>query len=255
MYIKKYLFILLALFMLSFTTFAGSNVLYQNINKLLQNNNTITDNNQNVTQLHEVVVIPKEFVDAEYGFMGASRAHVIRPNKTNDIYKILGLNKNEVNSIQLGWGKDHRPSDAYKIIDYYMSEEIKGNWHISDSNNYKSGYYNSIDPLKANAVNAALMSSNKTGKYDVYLYGMYGAVSLEGWTYGIYWDIDGFKVEVETEKQTVDYEDEIGIVVSEPEPEPETVEATTVYNDIKSYQDGEAIIDDDAELFEGSIYY
>ena len=38
------------------------------------------------------------------------------------------------------------------------------------------------------------------------------------------------------------------------EPEPETFEASTVYNDAKTYQDGEAIIDD-AELFEGSIYY
>ena len=250
MFIKKYLFTLLALFIFSFTTYAGSNVLYQNTNKLLQNNTNI-DGNTKSTQLYEVVIIPKEFVDREDGFMGVSRAHVIRPNKTNNIYTILGLNKNEVNSIKLGWGKDHRPANAYKIIDYYLSEEIKGNWHISSSINYKGGYYNSIDPLKANGVNAALMPSNISGKYDVYLYGMYGNVSLEGWKYGIYWDIDGIKVENETENPTV-YDDEIGIVISEPEPE--TVEASTVYNDVKTYQDGEAIVDD-AELFEGSIYY
>ena len=52
MFIKKYLFTLLALFIFSFTTYAGSNVLYQNTNKLLQNNTNI-DGNTKSTQLYE----------------------------------------------------------------------------------------------------------------------------------------------------------------------------------------------------------
>ena len=236
-------------YVLLFSTFSANCSSTIN-NKTNAKSNVMNDNNL-VTKT-DTVVIPLELVERADGYAGAERAHVIRPLKSKDVFATLGLNKNEINSINLGWDVDHRPADAYKIIDYVLPTELTGNWNVLQSGNYKAGYYNKLDPLKANGVDAVLKKSKIAGKYDVYLYGMYNAIKLEGWRYGIYWDIDGFTIETETEKPTTSSNDDIGIVVAEPEPETTeyTTSANVVYN---SYQDGVAIIDDDAELIVGSF--
>lgn len=260
MFNKKYVIMLFSLVSVSFSAFAGSVLLSQSYKTNYNNNQNIATSNQ----LYSVVVIPKDIVDRQDGYMGANRSHVIRLNKSNDIYKTLGLEKKNVNSINLGWDKNHRPSSAYKIIDYYLSEEIKGNWKVYNTGVYKAGSYKSLDPLKANRVNAVLKQSDKQGKYDVYLYGMYGSLSLDGWKYGIYWDINNINLQNGTEtKEEQEIIDTMPIEEETMEPITEQYIEYTKDNpvtenhyveDTYSYRYGaEEIIEDDAELAEGDI--
>lgn len=270
MFIKKYVIMIFLIISISFSTFAGSVLLSQNYKVNTQyNQNVATKSNQ----LNSVVVIPKEIVDRQDGFMGANRSHVIRLKKANDIYKTLGLEKEIVNSIKLGWDKDHRPSNAYKIIDYYLSDEIDGNWKVFNTSIYKAGFYKKIDPLKANRVNAVLMQSTKPGKYDVYLYGMYGTMSLDGWSYGIYWDITGINIEEEKETTKDEYIVETIVIEEETiertdeqytEPITEQIKEEQTEDEvvIGSYEDNpysyrygaaEEIANDGAELADGDI--
>ena len=133
------------------------------------------------------VKIPKELIYRKDGYNTAAKAHVIRPQEAADFYQVLGLNKDEIGSINLGWSYDHRPKEAYEIIDYYSDLRVKGNW---------SGQEKSIDPVEANTVNAALLYNDSSKKYDVYLFGMYALWRLDGQYYGIYWDLEEIADEI-----------------------------------------------------------
>ena len=133
------------------------------------------------------IKIPTELIYRKDGYNTAAKAHVIRPQEAADFYQVLGLNKDEIGSINLGWAADHRPKEAYEIIDYYSDLRVKGNW---------SGQEKSIDPVEANTVNAALLYNDSSKKYDVYLFGMYALWRLDGQYYGIYWDLEEIAEEI-----------------------------------------------------------
>ena len=131
--------------------------------------------------------IPKELIYRKDGYNTAPKAHVIRPQEAADFYEVLGLNKDEINSINLGWDSNHRPKEAYEIIDYYSDLRVQGNWNGEDK---------SLDPVEANTVNATLLYNETSKKYDVYLFGMYAKWTLDGRNYGIYWDLDEIADEI-----------------------------------------------------------
>ena len=133
------------------------------------------------------VKIPTELIYRKDGYNTAAKAHVIRPQEAADFYQVLGLNKDEIGSINLGWAADHRPKEAYEIIDYYSDLRVNGNWN---------GQEKSLDPVEANTVNAALLYNDSSKKYDVYLFGMYALWRLDGQYYGIYWDLDSIADEI-----------------------------------------------------------